>query len=65
MAKDPGKRWQDARALKTRFGATEEGGLPDALESTRGHGVSFVMIAAVLLALGYMVVYRLQNAPID
>lgn len=64
MAKDAAKRWQDTRALRATLGVTEEAGLPDALESIYGHGVAFLAIGAALLLLAWMVVVRLQNAPI-
>ena len=64
MAKDPARRWQDSRALKATLGVTEENTLPDALASVQGHGVAFAAIGAALLLLVWMVVIRLQHAPI-
>jgi len=64
MAKDPAKRWQDCRALKTTLGSIEEHDLPDALEAVQGHGVAFLAIGAALLLVAWMVVIRLQHAPI-
>ena len=65
MAKDPSKRWQDGRALKVSLGVAEQHSLPDALESVHGQGIAFVSIAAVLLFLVWVVVIRMQNAPIE
>jgi len=64
LAKDPAKRWQDSRALKATLGSIEEDGLPDALESVQGHGMAFLAIGAVLLLVVWMVVIRIQHAPI-
>lgn len=64
MAKDPARRWQDSRALKSTLGTIEEDGLPDALEAVHGHGVAFVAIGAALLLLVWMVVIRMQHAPV-
>ncbi len=64
MAKDPARRWQDTRALKATLGVTEESSLPDALASVQGHGMPFAAIGAALLLLVWMVVIRLQHAPI-
>jgi hypothetical protein len=62
LAKDPARRWQDSRAVSAALGATESSGLPDALEATRGQGLTFVAVGSVLLLLVWLVVVRLQHA---
>lgn len=64
MAKDPVKRWADARSLKLALGAIEDQGLPDALEAVHGHGVAFTAIGTALVLLAWAVVIRMQHAPI-
>ncbi|HXI14426.1 MAG TPA: protein kinase [Thermoanaerobaculia bacterium] len=64
MAKDPAKRWADSRALKLALGATEENRLPEALEAVQGQGVAFIAKAAVMLLLSWLVIIRMQHAPI-
>lgn len=39
LAKDPSKRWPDARSLKLAIGASEESHLPDALHAVEGRGI--------------------------
>ena len=39
LAKDPSKRWPDARSLKLALGVTEESHLPDALQAAEGRGI--------------------------
>jgi RNA polymerase subunit RPABC4/transcription elongation factor Spt4 len=63
LAKDPDKRWSDARALRMSLGSVDDAGLPDALEAVHGHGMTFLLISIALLALAWGVVVRLQNAP--
>ena len=63
LAKDPAKRWPDARALRVALGTADDADLPDALEAVHGHGVAFVMIATVLLLLSWIVIVRMQDAP--
>ena len=64
LSKDPARRWQDSRTLKTALGDTGASGLPDALASVQGHGVPFVLVAAFLVLLAWLVVIRMQNAPL-
>src|SRR5688500_4326825 len=53
LAKDPAKRWPDARSLKGVFGIVEEeGALPDALRAVEGKGVAGV--ATVLGFYGFL-----------
>jgi hypothetical protein len=53
LAKDPAKRWPDARSLKVVFGTVEEeGALPDALRAVEGKGVAG--LATVLGFYGFL-----------
>jgi predicted Ser/Thr protein kinase len=63
LAKDPEKRWPDARALRASLGTVEDAGLPEALEAVHGHGVTFTLIGIVLVALALGVVVRMQDGP--
>lgn len=63
LAKDPSKRWPDARSFRTTLGTVDDG-LPDAVESLRGQGVAFALISAFLLGLAWMIVFRRDGAPI-
>ena len=49
LAKDPARRWPDARSLKLALGAVEESPLPDALHAVEGKGVPLTTILVVLL----------------
>ena len=53
LAKDPAKRWPDARSLKLVLGAVEEGSLPDALREaqSKGHlGLAVTLLYMYLLS---------------
>lgn len=63
MEKDPARRWQDGRSLKQNLGTIEEDGQPDALQSVQGHGLGFAAIGLLILVLVWLVVVRLQHAP--
>jgi len=58
LAKDPDKRWPDARSLQIALGAPEEGALPDALQAVESHGITGVAVAILLL-----LIIRLLHAP--
>ncbi|HVS30585.1 MAG TPA: hypothetical protein VMS98_03925, partial [Thermoanaerobaculia bacterium] len=47
LAKDPAKRWPDARSLKLALGASEETHLPDALHAVEGRGVPGLIIVMI------------------
>lgn len=49
LAKDPAKRWPDARSLEQAVGTIEEAQLPDALQAVQGQGVTGAAIALLLL----------------
>lgn len=63
LAKDPARRWPDARSLKTTLATAEEAQLPDALQSVQGQGVTFTAVALSLLLLLWTVVVKMQGAP--
>ena len=63
LAKDPGKRWPDARSLKTALGTVVADQLPDALESVHGQGLGFALIGGSLLRLVWLIVIRWQGGP--
>jgi len=58
LAKDPAKRWPDARSLKAALGAVEENALPESLQAVEGHGIPSLAVAMVLVAFVAM-----TNAP--
>lgn len=47
LAKDPARRWSDARSLKLALGAVEESPLPDALHAVEGKGIPGAAIATL------------------
>lgn len=49
LAKDPARRWLDARSLKLALGAVEESPLPDALHAVEGKGILGAAIAMLFL----------------
>jgi hypothetical protein len=51
LAKDPARRWPDARSLKLALGAVEESQLPDALRAAEGKGLPTVAVAMALSIL--------------
>ncbi|MGE0455877.1 MAG: protein kinase [Vicinamibacteria bacterium] len=44
LAKDPARRWPDARSLKQALGVSEEPQLPDTVRAVEGQGVLFTII---------------------
>jgi serine/threonine protein kinase len=60
LARDPVRRWPDARSLQAALGNVEEPQLPDALQAVEGHGVPGLIIAAVLLSF-----VRMTKPPAD
>jgi RNA polymerase subunit RPABC4/transcription elongation factor Spt4 len=58
LAKDPARRWPDARSLKQALGEVEESPLPDSLHAVQGHGISWLSFAYIwlmpMLAAGRM-----------
>jgi hypothetical protein len=48
LAKDPSRRWQDARSLRLALGASEESHLPDALQAVEGRGILALAFFIVL-----------------
>ena len=63
LAKDPARRWPDARSLKLAMGTLEEGQLPDGLQAVQGQGITFTAIATLLLLLLWLIVVQMQKAP--
>ena len=51
LAKDPTRRWPDARSLKLALGAVEESQLPDALHAVESKGVLGAAVAALFFLL--------------
>jgi hypothetical protein len=52
LAKDPARRWPDARSLKLALGLTEEPQLPDTVRMVEGQGILFAVLTTIgLLAL--------------
>jgi Protein kinase domain len=49
LAKDPGRRWPDARSLKTTLATTEETQLPAALQVVQGWGGTYMAIGLLWL----------------
>ena len=49
LAKDPARRWPDARSLKLSLGAVEESALPDALHAVEAKGVPGAAVALLFL----------------
>jgi hypothetical protein len=47
LAKDPARRWPDARSLKLALGVPEEPHLPDTVRAVEGQGVLFAILAAL------------------
>ena len=58
LAKDPNKRWPDARSLQIVLGTPGESALPDALQAVESHGITGVAVAILLL-----LIIRLLDAP--
>jgi serine/threonine-protein kinase len=50
LAKDPARRWPDARSLKLAIGVNEEPQLPDTARTVEGQGVLSAIIAAIGMA---------------
>ena len=50
LAKDPARRWPDARSLKQALGVSEETHLPDTLRAAEGQGVLFTFILGFVAA---------------
>jgi hypothetical protein len=52
LAKDPARRWPDARSLKLALGVSEEQQLPDTVRMVDGQGILFAILTAIgILAL--------------
>src|SRR5437867_5992499 len=52
LAKDPARRWPDARSLKLALGVSEEPQLPDTVRMVDGQGVLFAILTTIgMLAL--------------
>jgi serine/threonine-protein kinase len=49
LAKDPARRWQDARSLKLALGVNEEPQLPDTVRAVEGQGLLFAIIATLMM----------------
>jgi len=47
LAKDPARRWPDARSLKLALGVAEEPQLPDTMQAVEGQGVLFALITTI------------------
>jgi hypothetical protein len=53
LAKDPSKRWPDAKSLKLALGASEESELPDALRAVEGRGIpGLAIVLAYIVGFG-------------
>jgi hypothetical protein len=50
LAKDPARRWPDARSLKTALGVADEPEVPETVRAVEGQGVLFTIIALVTTA---------------
>ena len=50
LAKDPARRFQDARSLKLAVGVSEEAQLPDTLKAVQGQGVLAAYIVVLVVA---------------
>jgi hypothetical protein len=55
LAKDPARRWPDARSLKLALGAVEESPLPDALRTVEGKALLGAVVSAALLFVWWLV----------
>ncbi|HVR70338.1 MAG TPA: serine/threonine-protein kinase [Vicinamibacteria bacterium] len=52
LAKDPARRWPDARSLKLALGVSEEPQLPDTVRMVDGQGILFAVLTTIgMLAL--------------
>jgi hypothetical protein len=49
LAKDPARRWPDARSLKLALGVSDEPHLPDTVRAVEGQGVLFAIIATLMM----------------
>jgi hypothetical protein len=49
LAKDPARRWPDARSLKLALGVNEEPQLPDTVRAVEGQGVLFAIITTFMM----------------
>ena len=58
LAKDPARRWPDARSLKTALGVADDAQLPDVLHSAESLGLP---LAAVLVL--YMLLFSMTRPP--
>jgi Protein kinase domain len=58
LAKDPNKRWADARSLQMALGAPEESALPDELQAAESRGIT-----GVVIAIAFLLILRLLHAP--
>ncbi len=50
LAKDPARRWPDARSLKIALGVADEPELPETVRAVEGQGVLFMIIVLVTTA---------------
>ena len=78
LAKDPARRWPDARSLKLALGVAEEPQLPDTLRAVEGQGILAAYIVLLVMAMvagtlvpllgllpiagGYAIVYGIVTA---
>jgi serine/threonine-protein kinase len=51
LAKDPGRRWPDARSLRLALGVSEEPQLPDSQRAVQGQGLLAGYIVLLILAI--------------
>ncbi len=63
LAKDPAKRWPDARSLRLAVGGAEDAELPDGLRTVQGRGFVGVVIAGLVVIAEYVVAFRLGHSP--
>jgi len=63
LAKDPARRWPDARSLKLAMGTLDESQLPDSLQAVQGQGVPGAAIAMLWLLFVWGIVVNMQKAP--
>jgi serine/threonine-protein kinase len=49
LAKDPARRWPDARSLKLALGASEDPQLPDTVRAVEGQGLLFAILGALMM----------------
>ena len=62
LAKDPARRWPDARSLKLALGVVEESALPDVLHAVEAKGVPFAAaLTVVILAFVWVWHFALGN----